>query len=277
MSKYRLIRGRDELVVVNEHRDFRVGSIRYEVRDNDAERIAVAASLSEAVAALTAQLVANPPRWQRDRSDRFIKITLEYCDFLVVEQGENGRWVAFRNDYALVDENGPKMFETAQEARRAADLHSDDGRPTAKSRDDGLRFGPSDPGEEDRLVPEHRLGQIAAEAAEGIAGAKAEHSKGCIRLDTATTIKSLIASLREIQEDSEFGSYDAQTGEHLPYFVLMEGAKASRLCFDEAAYHYGKLALRERLGPEVTDAALEQMIADVLRRLPGPDRLPKAA
>jgi hypothetical protein len=45
MSRYRLIRSRDELVVVKEHRDYRVGSIciRYEVRDNQAEPIAVPA------------------------------------------------------------------------------------------------------------------------------------------------------------------------------------------------------------------------------------------
>jgi hypothetical protein len=54
-------------------------------------------------------------------------------------------------------------------------------------------------------------------------------------------------------------------------------AAPTRLSFEEAAHHYGKLALRERLGPSVSDTELGEMISKVLAQLPGADRLPRAA
>jgi hypothetical protein len=65
-----------------------------------------------------------------------------------------------------------------------------------------------------------------------------------------------------------------------PYFVIDTGQRAvapARVSFEEAAHHYGKLALRERLGPGVSDTALGEMISKVLAQLPGADRLPRAA
>ena len=58
---------------------------------------------------------------------------------------------------------------------------------------------------------------------------------------------------------------------------MIEGAALSRVSFEEAACHYGKLALRERLRTNVSDETLRQMIADVLKRVPAQDGLRKAA
>jgi hypothetical protein len=80
-----------------------------------------------------------------------------------------------------------------------------------------------------------------------------------------------------MREDYQFGSYDTESGSRAPYFVVIQGDAMSRVCFEEAAHHYGKRALRKRLGADVSDETLRQMIADVLKRLPAPDRLRKAA
>jgi hypothetical protein len=280
MSRYRVKRCSNSLIVLNENRDFRVGSIQCEVRDRQGEKIGMATSMDEAVALLAAHVANKRPRWEDGGAGSYVKITHEYCDLLAVEQSEDGRWAAFRNEYELADENGPVTFATAQEARHAAELHADDGRPNAKCPEDGLRWsGPSDPAEdlEDRLHCEHRLGEIVADAAEAIAQAKAELGDGMVELSTVRRTKDLLAILREMHEDYQFGSYDTESGSRDPYFVVSEGPEVSRVSFDEAAYHYGKLALRKRLGEDVGDETLRQMLADVLKRLPAPDRLRKAA
>jgi hypothetical protein len=69
MSKYRLLRGSNELVAVNAHRDIRVESIHYKVRDNQAEPIAVAGSLHDAVAAMVAP--ERIIKWDERASKRY--------------------------------------------------------------------------------------------------------------------------------------------------------------------------------------------------------------
>jgi hypothetical protein len=59
--------------------------------------------------------------------------------------------------------------------------------------------------------------------------------------------------------------------------VVIEGGAPARVSFEEAAHHYGKIALRERLGASVSDVALEEMLSRVLARVPGSDRLAQAA
>lgn len=280
MSRYRVKRCSNSLIVLNENRDFRIGSIRYEIEDREGKSIGAAASMEEGVALLAAHVANQRPRWENGGSGTYVKITHEYCDLLAVEQSEDGRWAVFRNEYGLADENSPVTFATAQEARHAAELHADDGRPNAKCPEDGLRWsGPSDPAEEleDRLHSEHVLGERVADAAEAIARAKAELGNGMVELSTVRRTKDLLATLREMREDYQFGSYDTESGSRDPYFVVSEGPEVSRVSFDEAANHYGTLALRKRLGEDVGDGALRQMLANVLKRLPAPDRLRKAA
>jgi hypothetical protein len=50
-----------------------------------------------------------------------------------------------------------------------------------------------------------------------------------------------------------------------------------RVPFEEAAHHYGKMALRERLGSNVSEMALRKIISRVLARVPSSERLPRAA
>ncbi len=282
MSKYRVTRRRDHFVIANEHRGVAAGYIEptYTVLDCHAEEIAVAASVDEAVAALAAHRAANPPRWEDGGRGRYIKTTQEYCDFLAVEQSQDGRWTAFRNDYELCDGDGPKTFRTAREAQRAADLHADDEHPNAKRPKDGLRWScTSDPQEEleDRLHAECRLGETVTDAAEAISRARTEYTSGGIRPETQQALRVEIERLRAIWEASRFGSYDMERGSRDPYFIVIEGGAESRISFEEAAYHYGALALHKHLGPDVSDTVIRQMIADVLKRLPAADRLPQAA
>src|ERR1700730_14742101 len=251
MSRYRLKRIGNQLVVLNEYRDFRIGSIQCEVRDRQGEKVGMATSMVEAIALLAAHRADEPPRWEDSGHGSYIKTTDEHCDLLAAEQNGDGRWVAFRNEYELADENGPVTFATAQEARRAADLHANDGRPNAKCLDDGLHWsGPSDPAEdlEDRLVGEHVLGEWVADAADAIARVKAELGNGTTELSTVRRTKDLLETLGEMRQDYQFGSYDTESGSRDPYFVVVEGAALSRVPFEKAAQHYGKLALRKRLG-----------------------------
>jgi hypothetical protein len=280
MSRYRLKRIGNQLVVLNEYRDFRIGSIQCEVRDRQGEKVGMATSMNEAVALLAAHLADEPPRWEDGGHGSYIKTTVEHCDLLAAEQNGDGRWVAFRNEYELADENDPVTFATAQEARRAADLHANDGRPNSKCLDDGLHWsGPSDPAEdlEDRLVGEHVLGEWVADAADAIARVKAELGNGTTGLSTVRRTKDLLETLGEMRQDYQFGSYDTESGSRDPYFVVVEGAALSRVPFEKAAQHYGELALRKRLGADVSDETLRDTISEVLRRLRGPNRLRQAA
>jgi len=282
MSRYRVTRQGDHYAIVNEYSNFAAGYITptHRVLDYHGDEITMVGSVDEDVAALAAHRAAQPPCWEEGGSGRYMKLTQEYCDSLVVEQKEDGRWTASRNDYELADKNCPKTFRTAKDARRAADCHADDGRPNAKCPNDGLRWsGPSDPEEEqeERLHFEYFLGETVADAAEAISRARAEQSNGGIKFGTVNTIRGGIERLWTIRDGSLFGSYDTERGSRDPFFVVMQGGAETRISFEEAAHHYGMRALRKRLGADVSDETLRQMIADVLKRLPGPDRLRKAA
>jgi hypothetical protein len=286
MSKLRLQKQGGDFVIINEHRDCAAGFIwaRYEVVDYYSNKIAVVRSVDEAVAALAAHLKATPPRWESGGTGRYMKLTHEYCDSLEVEKTQDGRWTAVRNGWMLGNADGPVTFETAAQARRAADLHADDGHPDSTSPADGLSWlTPTDGADEDweRCRIEHQLGAFVADAAEAIAQASREHSNGAIQLETVQAIKTALRRLCAIQEASLFGSYDTEQGTREPYFVVtadgQQAAAPVRLSFEEAAHHYGKMALRERLGSGVSETALREMISKVLARVPQPDRLPLAA
>jgi hypothetical protein len=281
MSRYRLQKQGDCFVIINEHRDCAAGLIRarYEVVDYCSNKVAVVRSVDEAVAALAAHLKATPPRWDGG-AGRYIKLTHDYCDSLEVEKTQDGGWTALRNGWMLGNADGPMAFSTASRAQRAADSHANDGHPNSTSPADGLSWlTPADGADEDweRCRIEHQLGAFVANAAEAIAQASREHSNGAIQLETVQAIKTALRRLRAIQEASRFGSYDTEHGTREPYFVVIESGAAAQLSFDEAAQHYGKMALRERLGAGVSDVELEEMVSRVLARVPGSNRLAQAA
>jgi hypothetical protein len=285
MSRFRVLKQGDDFAIVNEPRGFAAGYIRpeYTVQDYHSDRIAVVSSMDEAVAALAAHLAANPPQWEESGPGRYMKLTPEYFDELAVKQNGNGGWTAYRNDYELVDANGAVTFPTLSQAQRAAELHAHDGRPKSDCPSDGRSWlAPSDNAEEqEQYWIESHLGETVADAAEAISRARTEHSRGGIRRETAQAIAAEIERLCTIREASLFGSYDTERRTRAPYFIVIESsqpaAAPARVSFDEAAHHYGKIALRERLGPDVSDMVLREMISAVLKRIPSPDRLPKAA
>jgi hypothetical protein len=286
MSRLRVLKQGDDFAIVNEPRDFHAGSIRpeYKVRDCHGDQIAVVSSMDEAVVALAAHLSANPPQWEDGGRGSYMKVASEYSDELRVKQNRDGSWTAYRNDYELVDANGAVTFPTPCQAQRAAELHANDGHPTAVGTRDGLFWlAPSDNAEdqEEQYWIEHLLGETVADAAEAISRARTEHSSGGMQPDTAEMIRATIRHLQTIREASFFGSYDTERGTRVPYFVVIESgqqaAAPARVSFDEAAHHYGKIALRERLGPDVSDTVLREMISAVLKRIPSPDRRSRAA
>ena len=282
MSKYRLHSEDGGFVVINEHGNYHAGHIEveYRVRNDRNYEIAVVGSMEEAVASLAAHLSASSPPWEDGGIGRYIKLLPEYCDFLLVEQNQDRSWSAARNDWPLGDGNGPVTFSTASKAKRAADLHAGDGHPKSKNPSDGLSWlVPSDAEDIDRYWIEFTLGELIAEAAEAISRARAEHDSGGIRPETGQTLKAKIRRLCAIRDASLFGSYDTERRSNDdPYFVLIENgekpAAPTRVSFDDAAYHYGQVALRDRIGPDVTDTVYRDMISQVLARMP--DYVPRA-
>jgi hypothetical protein len=286
MSKLRLQKQGDDFVILNEHRDCAAGFIRarYEVVDYFSNKIAVVRSVDEAVAALATHLKATPPRWESGGTGRYIKLTHEFCDSLEVEKTQDGGWTALRNGWMLGNADGPMAFSMASRAQRAADSHANDGHPNSTSPADGLSWlTPTDGADEnwERCRIEHQLGAFVADAAEAIAQASREHSNGAIQLETVQAIKTALRRLRAIQDASLFGGYDTEHGTRKPYFVVIasgqQAAAPVRVSFEEAAQHYGKLTLHERLGVGVSDVELEEMVSRVLARVPSPDRLAQAA
>ncbi len=174
-------------------------------------------------------------------------------------------------------------FPTPAQAQQAADLHAHDGHPMSDCPSDGLSWlAPSDNSEEqeERYWIESHLGELVADAAEAISRARAEHSTGSIQPETKEAIKAASGRLRAIREASFFDSYDTERGTRDPYFVVVESRQQAtapaRVSFDEAAHHYGNFALRELLGPDVSDTVLREMISAVLKRIPSPDRRSRA-
>ena len=275
MTIFRLHKQDDRWVIVNENRDFAAGAIKCVVQDYNGDEIAVVGSFHEAVIALADYLSANPSKWENSGASRYDKLTHEWFDDLVVERGQDDRWIVFRDGYPLGNENGPATFSAPIKAQRAADLHACDGRPNARCTGDGLSWlAPSDPageGEEWCLI-EYSLGETVADAVEAILRARHEHAAGAIQSDTAQMIKAVFRRLCRIHKASLFGSYDAERRSHAPYFFIeRQGAATARVSFYEAAHHYGKIALRNRLGPDVGDKDLREMISYVVAQVPTAD------
>ena len=92
--------------------------------------------------------------------DEAIPAFLDYYDkhpvpweVLRVEQDQQGDWLAYRDDYPMLENLcAPARFKTCADAKRAADVHELDLFPNAKVIDDGYSWLP-DPELDWRSVP----------------------------------------------------------------------------------------------------------------------------
>jgi hypothetical protein len=71
---------------------------------------------------------------------------------LRVEQDQQGNWLAYRDDYPMLQDTKPAHFATCADAERAADTHELDFFPNAKVIEDGLSWLP-DPEIDWRSIP----------------------------------------------------------------------------------------------------------------------------
>jgi len=161
-----LLKNYDHYAIVNDDADFIAGRVYplngrqgpYRVTadvgplDRETDEAGIVKSLDDAIAAFLAYYKRYPLRWDRVHNS-YWKSTL-FLD-LTVEQDQQGDWLAYRENYPLLQDGKPARFATCADAQRAADVHELDLFPNAKIIDDGLAWLP-DPEIDWRSVP-HRV------------------------------------------------------------------------------------------------------------------------
>jgi len=158
-----LLKNYDHYVIVNDDADFIAGRVYplnglqgpYRVRadvgplDRETNEAGVVNSLSDTIPAFLAYYEKFPLRWDRVHNS-YWKDTLYV--FLRVEQDQQGGWLAYRDDYPLLQNGKTARFATSADAQRAADAHELDLYPNAKAIDDGFSWQP-DPEIDWRSIP----------------------------------------------------------------------------------------------------------------------------
>jgi len=114
-------------------------------------------SLEDAIPAFIDFYKNNPVPWEQENAALYWRLTMFVS--LRVEQDQQGHWLAYRDDYPLLEDTKPARFATSADAQRAADTHELDLYPNAKAIDDGLSWLP-DPEIDWRSVP-HRAEERA--------------------------------------------------------------------------------------------------------------------
>lgn len=158
-----LLKRYDYYAILNEDADFIVGRVYplngqqgpYKVsagvgpsyRRND---VGVVKSLDDAIPAFLNYYKKNPVPWERESPRLYWRHTMFVI--LRVEQDQQGHWLAYRDDYPMLQDTKPARFATCGDAQRAADAHELDLYPSAKAIDDGLSWLP-DPEIDWRSVP----------------------------------------------------------------------------------------------------------------------------
>jgi hypothetical protein len=166
-----LLKNYDHYAIVNDDADFIAGRVYclngqrgpYEVTSRigpsyQPDDIAVVKSLDDAIPTFIDYYEKNPVPWERESSAFYSRYTMFVC--LWVEQDQQGDWLAYRNDYPMLQGTKPARFATCADAQRAADAHERDFFPNAEVIDDGFSWQP-DPEIEERLIP-HRVEQVSA-------------------------------------------------------------------------------------------------------------------
>jgi len=157
-----LLKNYNHYVIVNDDADFIVGSVHplnerqspYRVRahvgpiDRGTADAGVVNALNDAIRTFLAYY-ERVQRWERLHHS-YYKFTL--FAILRVEQIEQGRWLAYRDDFPMLEKGNPARFATCKEAQRCAEAHELDLYPGAKAIDDGLSWLP-DPEIDWRSIP----------------------------------------------------------------------------------------------------------------------------
>jgi hypothetical protein len=148
---FSLIRDYDHYAIVNDDADFSVGRVYplgegpYKVTSSIGPRhlreVGIVKSLDEAIPALLHYYKKNPIQWERKKPALYWRYTM-YVE-LRVEQDQQGHWLAYRDDYPMLENLcAPARFKTCADAKRAADAHELDLFPNAKAIDDGYSWLP---------------------------------------------------------------------------------------------------------------------------------------
>jgi hypothetical protein len=118
----------------------------YQERDE----VGIVKSLNDVIPTFIDYYKRNPVSWERVSPALYWKYTL-FVD-LRVEQDQQRNWLAYRDDYPMLQDTKPAQFATCADAQRAADAHELDLFPNAKVIEDGLSWLP-DPEIDWRSVP----------------------------------------------------------------------------------------------------------------------------
>jgi hypothetical protein len=148
-----LLKNYDHYAIVNDDADCIVGRVfplngrqgPYRVTadvghlDRETNEAGVVKSLDDAIPAFLAYYEKYPLQWDRVH-DQYWKSTLFVN--LLVKQDQQGEWLAYRENYPLLQDGKPARFATWVDAQRVADAHELDLYPNAKAIDDGFSWLP---------------------------------------------------------------------------------------------------------------------------------------
>jgi hypothetical protein len=167
MTAFSLINRQHYHAIVNDDADFLVGRVYplrgqegYEVTSSfglggrQDDEIGIVKTLDEAVPAFLNYYEKHPVPWEQEKPALYWRHTMFVS--LRVEQDQQGHWLAYREDYPMLENSyAPARFKTCADAKRAADAHELDLFPNAKVVDDRYSW-----------LPDPELPYLAEECAE---------------------------------------------------------------------------------------------------------------
>jgi hypothetical protein len=160
---YVILKNYDHYVIVNDAANVTVGRVNpvnglhspyrvsFDVGPMDSETFeaVVVDSLDDAIPVLLAHYERFPPQWELS-NNAYLKFTMFVT--LRVAEDQAGDWLAYRDDYPLLQKGKTARFVTCADAERAADVHELDLYPNAKTISDGFSWLP-DPEIDWRSIP----------------------------------------------------------------------------------------------------------------------------
>ena len=149
-----LLKNYDHYAIVNDDADFNVGRVYplggqqgpYKVTSSIGPRhlrdaVGIVKSLEEAIPAFLDYYDKHPVPWEREKPALYWRHTMFVV--LRVEQDQQGDWLAYRDDYPMLENLcAPARFKTCADAKWAADAHELELFPNAKLIDDGYSWLP---------------------------------------------------------------------------------------------------------------------------------------